>query len=319
MSFSKSLLLACSLWVLTQILLMPPPIFIIDALFFLCVVAVCLTGGLAHYPYHPSRHHGLSGSTTPTLGHLPLEAEEEEGVHTPTRGEKKSARSSLRGRSDEDDDDDADISDDLEGRDQKRKQGLQPSTQHKRRRTNPEVGGPSTSTASTPSSTPGQAMAMTSAGVQHGETGMDVVAEGTSKSEKYVTRSKLMDTTSLAGVNAAVIASRKERANPTVTKVDSSTSTGPSPQVIGRPPSPSEYPFPTMHAHSKPRKPLVTLEDWEDLKELWNRCLEVVDTEDPVEVLPLLRGIIHECSWFLHEFEDPSVIFMTPRKATTPM
>jgi len=55
----------------------------------------------------------------------------------------------------------------------------------------------------------------------------------------------------------------------------------------------------------------VTLEDWEDLKEVWNRCLEVIDVEEPAEVLPLLRGVIHECARFLEAHKDPSVVFLT--------
>ncbi|TFK19407.1 hypothetical protein FA15DRAFT_682960 [Coprinopsis marcescibilis] len=60
---------------------------------------------------------------------------------------------------------------------------------------------------------------------------------------------------------------------------------------------------------------VVTLEDWEDSKEVWGRCLEVVDVEEPSETLPLLRGIIHECSRFLQVYEDPSVLFLNPALA----
>ena len=128
-----------------------------------------------------------------------------------------------------------------------------------------------------------------------------------------------MDTTSLAGVDPTIMASRKQVANPSA-RVDSSTSTEASSPYMAQPTSPSEYPFPNTHsAHGQPRQPLVTLEDWEDLKEVWNRCLEMVDVEEPEDVLPVLRGIIHECSWFLHDLEDPSVIFMAPRQVTTPM
>lgn len=281
----------------------------IDALWLLCVVAVaCFTGGLAQYS------ESARGSTTPTLGGLPVLEPEEARNGGKRAGEKRSARGGIRGTSDDEGSDEADISGDL---DKKRKQGPQANFQHKRQRTRMQEGtspihaaaasAASSSTSSRPK------IALTSTGVQRG----DVGSEGR-KGAKYVTRSKVMDTTSLAGVDPAVMASRKQGATPT-TMADSSTSTDASPPHMARPPSPSGYPFPSMHsAHGQPRTPLVTLEDWEDLKEVWNRCLEMVDVEEPEDVLPVLRGIIHECSWFLHEFEDPSVIFMAPRQVTTP-
>jgi hypothetical protein len=285
---------------------------LIDALWLLCVVAVaCFTGGLARYS------ESARGSTTPTPGGLPVLEPEEARNGGKRAGEKRSARGGIRGTSDDEGNNEADISDDL---DKKRKQGPQADFQHKRQRTrmqegtSPSHAAASTATSSTPSLSSRPKIALTSTGVQHGEVG----SEGR-KGAKYVTRSKVMDTTSLAGVDPAIMASRKQGANRT-TVVDSSTSTDASPPHMARTPSPSGYPFPSMHsAHGQPRTPLVTLEDWEDLKEVWNRCLEMVDVEEPEDVLPVLRGIIHECSWFLHEFEEPSVIFMAPRQVTTPM
>ncbi|KAF6753402.1 hypothetical protein DFP72DRAFT_814161, partial [Ephemerocybe angulata] len=75
------------------------------------------------------------------------------------------------------------------------------------------------------------------------------------------------------------------------------------------------YPFPHYDAEVQQKQPTVTMEDWEDLKEMWTRCLEVVDVEEPEDVLPLLRGIIHECTRFLQEYDDPSVVFMAPPKS----
>ncbi|EAU90750.2 hypothetical protein CC1G_04019 [Coprinopsis cinerea okayama7 len=109
------------------------------------------------------------------------------------------------------------------------------------------------------------------------------VLDDLSDARKYFTRSKVMDTTSLAR-----------------------TRFSDSPQPVGS----------------------VAYEDWEDLKEVWARCLEVVDVEDPSETLPLLRGIIHECSRFLQVYDDPSVLFLaphavaqngTPDKSTDPL
>lgn len=125
-----------------------------------------------------------------------------------------------------------------------------------------------------------------------------------------------MDVSSLATVDPNVVASRLQKRASSGTKVDSSTSTADatSSSSIGAmgPPSPPLSYF--SHHNAPAREPAVTLEDWEDLKEMWNRCMEVVNVEDPADVLPLLRGIIHECSRFLQELEDPSVIYMSPPK-----
>ncbi|KAH6915681.1 hypothetical protein BKA70DRAFT_467161 [Coprinopsis sp. MPI-PUGE-AT-0042] len=93
---------------------------------------------------------------------------------------------------------------------------------------------------------------------------------------KYFTRSKIMDTTSLARTRFS----------------DKYTSTA---SRVKPPPTPE-----------------VTYGDWEDLKEVWARCLEVIDTEEPEEILPLLRAIIHECGRFLEAFDDPSVLILAP-------
>ncbi|KAJ7601001.1 hypothetical protein C8J56DRAFT_911830 [Mycena floridula] len=60
-------------------------------------------------------------------------------------------------------------------------------------------------------------------------------------------------------------------------------------------------------------KTTCDLEDWEDLKELFNKAAEQYESEDAAEALPLIRGVIHECHRFLIFHEDPSVLYSTPR------
>ncbi|KAF8909259.1 hypothetical protein CPB84DRAFT_1496475 [Gymnopilus junonius] len=60
------------------------------------------------------------------------------------------------------------------------------------------------------------------------------------------------------------------------------------------------------------------LEDWEDLKELFAKTAEMYETNPPEEVLPLLRGVIHECHRFMLAFPDPSVLYTVPPHGDEP-
>ncbi|KIO24679.1 hypothetical protein M407DRAFT_244351 [Tulasnella calospora MUT 4182] len=54
----------------------------------------------------------------------------------------------------------------------------------------------------------------------------------------------------------------------------------------------------------------VTLEDWEDLKELFENSLEALEGENPlVAAPPLLRGILHECDRFIRHHPDPTTVY----------
>ncbi|TRM68497.1 hypothetical protein BD626DRAFT_395207 [Schizophyllum amplum] len=53
-------------------------------------------------------------------------------------------------------------------------------------------------------------------------------------------------------------------------------------------------------------------EDWEDLKDLFQKAAEQYESEDASEALSLLRGVIHECHRFLLHYQDPSVLFSAP-------
>ncbi|KAJ2917079.1 hypothetical protein MD484_g3353, partial [Candolleomyces efflorescens] len=123
-------------------------------------------------------------------------------------------------------------------------------------------------------------------------------------SPKYITRSKVMDTSSLATADPSVMESRKRQAVASQKRVaDAGTSSDDLASVRSVTPPPRPQ-LPVENPVS------VTYEDWEDLKEVWHRCLEVVDVEEPEDVLPLLRGIIHECSRFLQSQEDISALIL---------
>ncbi|KDQ19474.1 hypothetical protein BOTBODRAFT_41677 [Botryobasidium botryosum FD-172 SS1] len=51
------------------------------------------------------------------------------------------------------------------------------------------------------------------------------------------------------------------------------------------------------------------LEDWEDLKELFERAMNEYEGPDPLSSLSLLRGCIHECDRIQRLHPNPSVIF----------
>ena len=106
--------------------------------------------------------------------------------------------------------------------------------------------------------------------------------------DKWVTRSKLMDTTSTAGP--------------------------------GAPPQGGD-------AAATAPQTTCDLEDWEDLKELFAKAAEIYESacaaaarrspdkltvyvdESPREAMPLLRGVIHECHRFMRMYYDPSVVY----------
>ncbi|KAG8884988.1 hypothetical protein FRB99_004486, partial [Tulasnella sp. 403] len=55
-----------------------------------------------------------------------------------------------------------------------------------------------------------------------------------------------------------------------------------------------------------PTKTDVTLEDWEDLKELFEKALEAYEG----------KGILHECDRFLRHLPDPTILYYTPTSTT---
>lgn len=54
-----------------------------------------------------------------------------------------------------------------------------------------------------------------------------------------------------------------------------------------------------------------TLEDWQDLKELFTNAVDMYESQEPAETIPFLRGVIHECHRFMKAYQDPSVLFAT--------
>ncbi|KAL1687936.1 hypothetical protein GGG16DRAFT_95306 [Schizophyllum commune] len=59
-------------------------------------------------------------------------------------------------------------------------------------------------------------------------------------------------------------------------------------------------------------KSTCDFEDWEDLKDLFQKAAEQYESDDTSEALALLRGVIHECHRFLLHYQDPSVLFSAP-------
>ena len=51
------------------------------------------------------------------------------------------------------------------------------------------------------------------------------------------------------------------------------------------------------------------LEDWADLKDLFNRAAERYENDDAAVAVPYIRAVIHECHRFLIFYPDPSVLF----------
>ncbi|RXW14209.1 hypothetical protein EST38_g11645 [Candolleomyces aberdarensis] len=197
---------------------------------------------------------------------------------------------------------------DQEETDQKRQRQLSTSstsTHHpKRRRTNSGIrptGLPSAS-SKVPRGSPSSPFAQQRSSLNDNNN-MDIEESTQPANSRYVTRSKVMDTSSLATADPSIMESRKRQAlasqNRASVGVDASTS---SDDLTSTPPPPPQLPVEDPVS--------VTYEDWEDLKEVWTRCLEVVDVEEPEDVLPLLRGIIHECSRFLQSGEDLSALIL---------
>ena len=120
-----------------------------------------------------------------------------------------------------------------------------------------------------------------------------------------------MDTSSLATADPTVMESRKRRALASQKRavgVDAGTSSDDLTSMRSMTPPPPQPPVEDPVS--------VTYEDWEDLKVVWNRCLEVVDVEEPEDVLPLLRGIIHECSRFLQSRQGISDLILNGKTAS---
>ncbi|KIY46382.1 hypothetical protein FISHEDRAFT_47375 [Fistulina hepatica ATCC 64428] len=59
-------------------------------------------------------------------------------------------------------------------------------------------------------------------------------------------------------------------------------------------------------------KSACDIDDWEDLKDLFQKATEQYEQDDDAEAAPLLRGVIHECHRFLLHYHDPSVLFLAP-------
>jgi hypothetical protein len=194
------------------------------------------------------------------------------------------------------------------------------STHHpKRRRTNSGIRPAASTSTSTPSphaprpklprgSSFSSSLIQRSSFEHEGHNNMDV-EEPTIQpaSPRYITRSKVMDTCSLATADPSIMESRKKQALASQKRV-----------TVGVDASTSSDDLTSMRSMTPPPPPQlsvedpvsVTYEDWEDLKEVWHRCLEVVDVEEPEDVLPLLRGIIHECSRFLQSGRDISALIL---------
>ncbi|KAF7356940.1 hypothetical protein MVEN_01030000 [Mycena venus] len=69
---------------------------------------------------------------------------------------------------------------------------------------------------------------------------------------------------------------------------------------------------------SEPPLETESLEDWEDLKELFTRATEEYESDNVNEALSLLRDVIHESARFMLLYEDPSMLFAEPRRTCTP-
>lgn len=66
--------------------------------------------------------------------------------------------------------------------------------------------------------------------------------------------------------------------------------------------------------------PTYSLEDWQDLKELFSKAVELYESQDPAETIPFLRGVIHECHRFMKAYQDPSSLFSAapqPQKSSS--
>lgn len=78
-----------------------------------------------------------------------------------------------------------------------------------------------------------------------------------------------------------------------------------------------------------------TLEDWEDLKELFSKAVDIYESEfvtmsadkpnisyytdqEPQETIPFLRAVIHECHRFMKVYQDPSSLYAPPAQPEQP-
>lgn len=61
-----------------------------------------------------------------------------------------------------------------------------------------------------------------------------------------------------------------------------------------------------------------TLDDWEDLKDLFGDAATKYESDTASEALPVLRAVVHECHRFLKCYPDPSVLFEVQTPSQTP-
>ncbi|QRV73554.1 translation initiation factor IF-2 [Ceratobasidium sp. AG-Ba] len=54
---------------------------------------------------------------------------------------------------------------------------------------------------------------------------------------------------------------------------------------------------------------IIKVQDWNDLKELYENALDAFYGENPGSALPLVRGVLHECARLVSAHEDPTIIY----------
>ncbi|KAF8593833.1 hypothetical protein BDV93DRAFT_529664, partial [Ceratobasidium sp. AG-I] len=58
----------------------------------------------------------------------------------------------------------------------------------------------------------------------------------------------------------------------------------------------------------------LNLQDWNDLKELYQNALDAFYGSDPTTALPLVRGVLHECASLVSAHNDPTMIYLPIEK-----
>ncbi|KAG8693910.1 hypothetical protein FRC09_010198, partial [Ceratobasidium sp. 395] len=53
----------------------------------------------------------------------------------------------------------------------------------------------------------------------------------------------------------------------------------------------------------------LNAQDWSDLKDLFHEAVDVFYGESPLNALPLIRGVLHECARLASVHEDPTTIY----------
>ncbi|KAG8693946.1 hypothetical protein FRC09_010168, partial [Ceratobasidium sp. 395] len=53
----------------------------------------------------------------------------------------------------------------------------------------------------------------------------------------------------------------------------------------------------------------LNAQDWSDLKDLFHEAVDVFYGESPLNALPLIRGVLHECARLSSVHEDPTTIY----------